>query len=166
MNLATPHPYQANSIDIAALVSALDGLAVGEVISYETLSAAIGRDITTRRYLLDRARTQLLKSRKVFGCVTRQGLQRLSDTEIVDTSVHQFKRIRRAARKGARVLSSVSDFNALNSEDKARHNLAISVLGVIAHAATPGNLSKLHGSCSNSKPHHLPIGHTLQLLAR
>lgn len=166
MNLATFYPYETNRIDIAGLVSALDGLAVGEIIDYETLSAAIGRDVKACRYLLYKARDQLLKSRKVFGCITGQGLQRLSDAEIVDTSVHRFKRIRRAARKGARVLSSIGDFDALTPHDKTRHNVAISVLGAIAYVSAPSNLNRLRHSCSNSKPHHLPIKHTLQLLAR
>jgi hypothetical protein len=71
-----------NGADVNALATALDKLAVGQVISYEELSEAIGRNIQKHRYLLDQALLRLMRGRKIFGCVKQVGYQRLSDSEI------------------------------------------------------------------------------------
>ncbi|MCB1771959.1 MAG: hypothetical protein KDJ31_20005, partial [Candidatus Competibacteraceae bacterium] len=129
-------PYAKNSADVQAIAAVLDQLAIGEMATYAGISAAIARDIQAHRYLLERACDQLLKQRKVFGCIHNEGMKRLSDAEIVETSFHAFRRIRRIARKSAKRLTSV-EWSGLADSDKQRHNMHMSVLGAIVHAATP-----------------------------
>lgn len=157
-------PYAKNGADIQAIVLVLDQLAVGDVATYEMLSDAIGRDIQAHRHLLDKAQDRLLKQRKVFGCVTREGMKRLSDAEIVEHSFTAFRRIRRMARKSATRLTSV-EWQNLAEQDKQRHNLHLSVLGAITHAATPKNMTALSAACQNSAQQGLPTAQTLKLLA-
>jgi hypothetical protein len=157
-------PFANNSADVQALVAALDSVAVGSVITYDELSGTIGRDIQTKRYLLEAAQDRLLKQRKVFGCVYGVGLKRLDDSEIVECSLHAFRKIRRMSRKAATRLTSV-EWNHLTSEEQRRHNLHLSVLGAIIHTATPRNMQHLSAACSNSTPMGLPTAQTLKLLA-
>lgn len=164
-SLNTLIPYAKNGADLQALASVLDRLAVGDVVTYVELSAAIGRDIQKHRYLLDKAQDRLLKQRKVFGCVHHLGMKRLSDAEIVEHSFYAFRRIRRMARKSATRLTSV-EWSDLAEKDKQRHNLHLSVLGAITHAATPKNMTKnLEMACKNSQQQGLPTAQTLRLLA-
>jgi hypothetical protein len=158
-------PIAKNGADVAALAAVLDRLAVGDIATYAELTEAVGRDIQKHRYLLDTALQRLLRKRKVFGCIKETGYQRLSDSEIVNYSFSAFKRIRRIARKNAVRLSAV-EFERLSNEERVRHNLHISALGAIAHAATPSNLAKLNQACSNSQSMQgLPTAHVLKLLA-
>ena len=159
-----PFPAQKNCVDVNALATVLDGVAVGATISYNELTQSIGREIQSHRYLLQQALEQLLKQRKVFGCVTGVGLQRLSDSEIVEHSFSAFRKIRRTARKAARRLTSV-EWSAMTPEDQQRHYLHLSVLGAIAHRATPSNSSRLTAACANSNNGGLPTAKTLTLLA-
>lgn len=157
-------PYAKNGADIQAIAAVLDQLAVGSTVSYQEISQAIGRDIQRHRYLLDKATDHLLKQRKVFGCVHNFGMKRLTDSEIVQHSFYAFRRIRRMVRKGARRLTSV-EWDTLSEQDQQRHNLHLSVLGAIAHAATPKNMVTLSSACQNSAKTGLPTATTLKLLA-
>lgn len=158
-------PYAKSSADVQAIVTVLDQLSVGETASYGQLTEAIGRDIISHRYLLENARDRLLKERKVFGCVHNVGIKRLSDSEIVAYSLDGFRRIRRMARKGAKKLASVQDYAALKDDEKARHNISMSVLGAIIHAATPKNMDRLNTQCVNVGKSGLPVASTLKMLA-
>ena len=158
-------PIAKNGADVQALAIVLDQLAVGSVATYAELTEAIGRDILKHRYLLDQALNRLLRNRKVFGCVMGEGYQRLSDSEIVASSFGAMRKIRRMARKQATRMASV-EWNTMSNEDRLAHNIHISVLGAIAHAATPSNLNKLNHACVNSSGQvGLPTAKTLQLLA-
>lgn len=158
-------PIAKNGADVAALAAVLDKLAVGDIATYAELTDAIGRDIQKHRYLLESALQRLLRKRKVFGCVKEAGYKRLSDSEIVDYSFSAFRRIRRIARKNAGRLSVV-EFEKLSQEERLRHNLNISALGAIAHAATPSNITKLATACANSNSlNGLPTAHVLKLMA-
>lgn len=158
-------PIAKNGADVAALTAVLDQLAVGSIVSYAVLSDAIGRDIQKHRYLLDKALDKLVRKRKVFGCIKETGYQRLSDSQIVEHSFGAFRRIRRIARRNAVRLSSV-EFANLSNEERLRHNLHISALGAIAHAATPSNIAKLNQACSNSSGMEgIPTAKVLQLMA-
>ncbi len=157
-------PFAKNGADVHALAAVLNQLAVGNLATYDDLSAAIGREVRDHRYLLDQALSQCLKQRKVFGCVTGVGMKRLSDAEIVENSFHAFRRIRRMARKGAARLSSVA-WEKMPVEDQKRHNLHISVLGAICHCATPKNMGRVAAACANGDKNGMPTAKTLALLA-
>jgi hypothetical protein len=158
-------PIAKNGADVQALATVLDKLAVGSIVEYSDLSESIGRDIRKHRYLLDQALTRLLRNRKVFACVKDVGYKRLNDAEIVECSFSKFRQIRRMARKQATRLAAV-EWNNLSDADRLAHNIHISALGAIAHAATPSNMTKLGQACSNSNGQFgLPTAKTLALLA-
>ena len=69
-------------------------------------------------------------------------------------------------RKGAKKLASVQDYAALKDDEKARHNISMSVLGAIIHAATPKNMDRLTTQCVNVGKSGLPVAETLKMLAR
>lgn len=157
-------PYAKNSADIQALVARLNRLEMGELVTYADLSEAIGRDIRSRRYLLATACAHLLKQRKVFACVTNTGMRRLTDSEIVENSLYAFRRIRRMTKRSAMRLTS-ANWNELSHTERQQHNLHLSVLGAIAHAATPLNMACIEPMCNNNQPNALPTAKVLKLLA-
>lgn len=69
-------------------------------------------------------------------------------------------------RTAPRLGLSVVEFESLSQEERLRHNLNISALGAIEHAATPSNITKLTTACSNSNSlNGLPTAYVLKLMA-
>lgn len=116
-------------VELARLLATLE---VGDEITYDTLSQAIGRDVQNDgRSVLERARYTLERDqRRVFGVMLGLGLRRLNDREIVATSDRVRAHIRRSARKGARTVLC-AEYEALPREDQTKHNVALSIFGLL-----------------------------------
>lgn len=123
------------SIDTQTVERLLSEVVVGDVVSYLTLSKAIGRDVQTgARHILERARWRLLRERQmVFAPVWDQGMKRLDDIGIVGTGMTTLKRVHNLARRGARTLAAVQHFDALPREQQSKHNLMVAQLGMLSH---------------------------------
>ena len=122
------------NVDAKLIADRLNRLDVDELVPYSELSDIIKRDVQRGgRYVMDAARRRLLRDEgKVFGAVTNEGLKRLNDAEKVDLFNSATKRIRRKARRTSRILMSVN-YDSLTPEEQTRHNLGLSVMGVISH---------------------------------
>ena len=125
-----------SSIDTQTLADLLRGVAVGEVIEYGALSAAIGRDITMRRDVLERARRRVMRENNmVFGTLINVGLKRLDDIETISfVNQHRRLRIRSQASKAIREIGTV-DYGKLPRESQVSHNAGMALFGAI-HAST------------------------------
>lgn len=125
------------STDSAALALRLTEVAVGDIVRYDDLSKAIGRDVrSSAAGALESARRVAQRdSRAVFASVRGEGLRRLTDAEIVDLSDSGRDRIRRQAKRTAKKLVCV-DYDALPAEKKVKHNAALSMMGALASIAT------------------------------
>ena len=100
--MAKTTPIFETSTDSKTLAAVLAAATVGQIISYDELSKAIGRTVTasklsTARYIVQR------EQRIVFGAVAGVGLKRLSDAEIValSDSARDHLRLEQAARESA-----------------------------------------------------------------
>jgi hypothetical protein len=131
------------SVDTLAVEKILCAIEIGDVVPYETLSGAIGRDVQHQaRHILDSARQRCLRERQmVFAPVFGVGMKRLDDIGIISTGTSAVKRINNMARVGSRKLAAVANFDALPNDQKVKHNVTMSQLGVLAHM-TKGSTAK------------------------
>lgn len=153
------------SIDTQALYERMCSAKVGEEISYQELSSIIGRNVQGVAYgSMDTARRMCRNEhRMVFGTVRGKGLVRLDDEGIVTEGAAGLSKIRREARKRARVLTCVQDFTAMSPDKRVQHNTALAVYGAISEAAKPGTLKRI-AEASNANAAALPVGKVLDLM--
>ena len=151
------------SADTKIIESVLAEANVGDLITYEQLSKAIGRDVRVHALAsLSSARRSLLASNKyVFGVERGVGLRRLDDTQIVDASEYDRKKMKRQANRSLRKLSVV-DFDNLPEQKKRQHIVASAQFGAIEMFATKNATKKIESKIDDSKK-ALPIGETLKL---
>jgi len=151
------------SNDTKILESVLEGASVGDLVTYEELSKAIGRDV--RKFAqpsLCSARRGLLNAKRiVFGCETGVGLKRLNDEEIVHSSESDRRRMKRAATRAIKKLAVVN-FEGLSEELKRQHVVASAQLGAIEMFSGKNATKKIESKVDGSKT-TLAIGETLQM---
>lgn len=137
---------------------------VDQIITYDELSEAIGRDV--RRFaksaLYTALRNQVSEGR-VFEVVPKQGYRRLSDKDIIGTQFDKGRaRIARTARRTAHRVQAVN-FDNLDNSDKIAHNTQISMLGAVAQMARPQTFTALQEAVKQRND-ALPVGDVLSLM--
>lgn len=122
-------------IDTQTIERLLIAAEIGAIVTYTTLSAAIGRDVQRdARHITLTARRRLLRSdHMVFEPVIDVGLKRLDDIGIVGLGPSIVGRLRRMSKRGAEKLTAVRDFDALPNAAKVDHNVRLAQLGAIGH---------------------------------
>ena len=144
------------------LINLLERVEIGQIITYDALSAAVFCDVrkrcaanlvTARKYLEN-------EKRILFGTIRNVGLKRATDTEVVMATEDGLSKIRRAAKREAKKTVCVQDFGALSEEMKSRHNAALSIFGAIA-LATSRSKVKLVREEARVANDQLAIGKTL-----
>ena len=129
-----------NEADIAALVEELAAAAVGETATYERLSAAVGRDIQSSRWLLIAAMKRMQNDcGAVFGCVRKVGYKRLSVADIPGMGEAARSSLRGKARRARKqIKASLDGANDTTSEQRRRAFAEMSALGLMEHIARSG----------------------------
>ena len=150
------------SVDAKLIRSVLAESKVGDVVTYEQLSKAIGRDVREHaRSALGTARRGLLRDERiVFGVEQNVGLVRLNDEEIVSSAESDRRRIQRTAKRSLQRLSVV-DFDKLSEEKKRAHIVASAQIGVVAMFAKSSSSKRIESKVTGSDA--IPIGETLKL---
>lgn len=163
MEVNSKKVIQALSLDAKLVYERLKLVPVGAEVEYQELSTLVGRDVTAAgRGLITTARRKALKEDyMVFGVIRKQGLKRLSDVEIVNTGEDTIGRIRRTARKGFRTITAVKDFSALPNDAKIRHNVYVSMLGMVAQASSSPQMKRLEKKVTEASA-VLPLMKTLE----
>ena len=158
--LITSHSTIAEtSIDAKLVYELLKRANVGETITYDQMSDAIGRDIRRHFGALMTARRMAIRNdRMVFGTVRTVGIKRLSDIETVDSAERTFSHIRRTVRREAQRQSTV-DIGALPREYQTKYYSGISYLGTLAEFAKPATQDKIEKSEPTGI---LPVGKVLE----
>jgi hypothetical protein len=130
---ADKSPQFKASVDTQVLVKEMRKVEVDGIITYETLSGIISRDVAKNaRYVVESARRILMKEDNiVFACIPTIGYKRLGDPDKVDLSKSSLSKIRNQARRGIQTLAA-TDYEKLSQGKKIEHNASASVLGVIA----------------------------------
>jgi hypothetical protein len=151
------------SIDTETLVRHLRSLAVGGFSSYEELGGLIGRDVQNgARHILSSAMRILLREdRIVLAPVRDEGLKRLNDLEIVATGLETTARIRRLARRGARKVTAVENYDGLPKDAQVAHNTHLSIFGAIGQFTRPRIVERLTGAVEKAQ-HRLPLAKLLE----
>lgn len=151
------------SADTKVIESVLAEANIGDVVTYEQISKAIGRDV--REFALSAlgsARRGVFKEKKyVFEVIDNVGLKRLNDQEIVSSSARDIRKLRKTARRGIAKLAIVN-FDELPEEKKREHTTAAAQMGVIEHFATSGATRRIEKAVDSTK-RVIPIGETLKM---
>jgi hypothetical protein len=152
------------SADTKILESVLAEATVGDLVTYETLSKAIGRDVRVFALpSLRSARHGLLKAKNmVFGCEANVGYRRLNDSQIVDSAESDRMKMKRAANRSIKKLGVV-DFEKLPPEKKKQHTVASAQMGAIALFSGKNATKKIAESVNDKTT--IAIGETLKMFS-
>lgn len=156
------------SADVKLLEERLLRSQIGEIIGYDELSGIIGRDVRARSggqgwSSLQSARRKAGRDgRAIFGTITKVGLKRLSDPEIVSSGATYVQRAHNMARRGVQQITSVTSYEALPQASKNLHNTYAALLGGLHHMTTATAVKKIEAAVqvANSA---LPVAKTLRL---
>ena len=153
------------SADTKILESVLAEAKVGDLITYETMSKAIGRDVREHALpSLRSARQGILRTKNmVFGVETGVGYLRLDDSQIVDSLESDRRRIKRAANRSLKKLSVV-EFSKLPEDKKKQHVVASAQVGAIAMFSGTTATKKIASKVNEGKT-TLAIGETLSMFS-
>lgn len=151
------------SIDVKTVSDALRATKIGDTVAYSTLEQLIGRSIRGKNYwILLSARKRLLsQDSMLFGTVSKVGLKRLSDSEIIAASRDELNRVHRGALRGLRKISSVQDYNSLPHAEKVNHGVTASALSVLSYMTKEAQLKRIEKKIEKS-PVTLPLHKTLE----
>lgn len=148
------------SADRKIIENMLENTEVGQLVTYEALSKAIGRDVRTYASgALQGARKALLQKRIVFDCESKVGLVRLNDAQIIDSTESERARIMRASKRGLQKLASV-EFSKLSDEEKKKHVARSAVFGTLTMFSTASSVKKIENHATVKE---MAIGETLKL---
>jgi hypothetical protein len=139
------------SVDTRFLVEAMRKVKPGELITYETLSQACGRDVREKRHLTDSARRILLRDHSmVFRCIANEGFIRLEDEKIVDVvNIDRRERMRRQAAYAIKELGCV-EYDKLPKTHQLSHNTGVALFGSLYQATSQQSVKKLQERVANA----------------
>lgn len=165
METIDKRPIALLGIDTKTIFDRLCAAKVGDTIAYAELSSLIGRDIRgMAHHCLASARRKALNEKQiVFATVSKVGVKRLNDVEIVATGEDTVSRIRRMSKRSLRTITAVQDYDRLPNGSKVLHNTYASVLGVVAHISSSRQINKLSAKVEQSAM-TLPVQKTIEAL--
>lgn len=153
------------SADTRLLLQRLKKVPMGETITYDALTAEIGKKVSGATPALQSARRVLMRDdQTVFSPIRGVGLQRLNDEAIVSATEANRDAIRRKAKKAAREVTCVQDYNALPPAKQLRHTAALSVFTAIAEMASDRGVKRVE-TAAHGRSGELPISQTLAAFA-
>lgn len=151
------------SADTKILESLLSSSAVGDTITYEQMSKAIGRDVRQHAISsLRSARRMLVSKGIVFGVENNVGVVRLDDSGILKSTESDRQRTRRIAKFSLRKLSAIV-FEKLTGEERKLHIARSAQLGAVAMIADASSMKKIQSRVDPNQSVQLAIGETLKL---
>lgn len=135
------------SIDTQTLERILEATSIGDVVTFQVLSEAIGRDVQLQaRGNLRSARLRLLRHHHmVFGAITNVGLKRLNDEGKIGAAHGHVKRGRNQFRRARQTATAVDNFSALPNHLKVEHNVIVAQSGALLHMTSAKATRTLEG---------------------
>ena len=154
---------QVKSHDTTIIEKRLRDAKAGDIVTYDELSRLLGRDV--RLHCLGNvktARESLEKEEKiVFDTVVNTGYRCMTEAD-KSTSIDRIrKQIKRRAKKGL-TRASVTDFSALNEDQKQKHLTSITQLGVIQEFVSAKGTKKIESKVKQIST-AISIGDTVKL---
>jgi hypothetical protein len=161
---ATARAIPELSVDTQTIERLLWDVPVGEVISYETLSKAIGRDVQRRaRHILTSAVRRVQREKQmVFAAVNDVGLKRLSDSGVIGVGAQAVVEIGRKSRRTVKKLACAK-YEALSKDEQTQHNVLVSQLGMLAHVTSANSQKKLEAKVEEAQA-KLPVAKMLDAI--
>lgn len=151
------------SDDTLIVEQKLRDCAIGEIVTYQALSAAISRDIRSEAYSsLTSARRCCERDGIVFDVVINEGLRRLSDEEIVSTADAAMLKQRRISQRYRKRLEQV-DIGKLSTEAKRELVARSAQLSAVELFASKKANRKLLTLADTEKPERIAIAAALKL---
>lgn len=137
----------------------------GEIVTYAELSELIGVNAQEEGYrYVAAARRKALNDRSaVFEAVSGLGIKRLHGEEVVDHASSTIVRMRRAAQRGMKKLTSLSEdeYANLPNEHKIKHNTVASMLGALTVFTSKPAALRVEAAVSRAHA-SLPLQRTLE----
>lgn len=154
------------SLDTQTLEKILSAAAIGDLVTYSALSAAIGRDVQREaRGNLATARQRLHAGRQmVFGAVTNIGLKRLDDEGKIAAAQGHTRRGRSQYRRAIKTVAAVDNFDALTNDQKLQHSLVAATAGAVLHFTTPARARRLEAAIGENVQKTFKPKETLELM--
>lgn len=117
-----PFPTSELAIETRAIADRLLATPIGEQVTFDQLSEAIGRNVRSKRYLIERARDLALKEAGAgFDSVRGIGYVRQPGSAAHKAGAHARKRIRSTASRGAkRVMLMADATNDISDSDRLK----------------------------------------------
>jgi|SRR5215471_8811667 len=142
--MAFPKPSEIHA-DVRTMCDLLAATPVGSIITYSTLSEAIGYPVQLKRYNLVRAlRLANQENGALFAVIRSQGYQRLAASDAYLVGHVARRRIRNKSRTTQSVITrTVEMANEITDEGKVRAYSELAVLGLIQHIAADRVVSKV-----------------------
>lgn len=143
-------PDFSRSVQTLALIEHLQAASIGSVITYASLSKAIGEDVQNgARHYLYSAMRALQGDGVAFGTVRNMGVKRLTAEEIPAIGDAALLHIRRASRRARKRMSVVNTMNDAPNEVRIEINTKASLLGAIEHFSTKKAADKVKETASH-----------------
>jgi hypothetical protein len=120
-------PIPVRSADTEIIIKLLEDLKPGELITYEDISKAIGRNILDCRGILYTAIKAILREGDVIQAVRGVGVKKAQTDEILSEGDRAQRRIRKTARRGIQRVACAKD---LTRAQLQRRDFNQSMLGV------------------------------------
>lgn len=138
-------PIGTLSIDVKLVYERLAKCSTGDLVTYEDLSAIIGRDIRLKaNWVLGSARRRAFtQNQMLFGAIAKVGVKRLSDAEIVATGQDALTRIHKTSLRAARRMTAIRSFDTLDAPARTKHDTYLSALGVLSHLTKEKSMQRL-----------------------
>lgn len=124
------------SVDATIIAKRLAKAEFGEFIPYAELTALIGRNVQSSqtggaRHILDTARETVLRENQIgFATVEGEGIRRMTDEELAESSEKPLRHIQRTAKKAARVVLC-ANMEKLTPDQQRKVSTGLSVLGAV-----------------------------------
>ena len=123
---------------------------IDQVITYDELSNALGKDVRLFRWVLDTARRRCFyQDRMLFSSVKNIGVKRIEGEAIAGVVRSDLARIRRASVRSIRKTACVRDFDSLAPVAKTSLLTAQSILGVVSMLTKSKSFQKMETRVSD-----------------
>lgn len=141
--------------EISAVTDCLMSVPTGGLVTFEAMSAAIGRDILQHRYLFNQARKKALDEHgAVFESARGQGYQRLAPADALRVGPTSRRRIRRIAARGSNALAAVQRTTNDMSDDIRRKFIAEQTsLNLVRHLSRDKSLPVIQEKVKRPLPY-------------
>lgn len=142
-------PDFTKSTQTVAITERLRAASIGEVVSYDALSDALGEEVTKARHHLYAALKALHDDGLAFGTVRGEGVKRLSADELPAIGDAALLHIRRTSRRTRRKLNVANKMNDVSNETMVRISTSVSQLGAIELFANSKTAATIAPKVSN-----------------